>query len=602
VTALAAALAAGLALAGGAPGQAQAAPVRAPGSTSPSADSPPPPADPDRLTFPPSQDRPPPGHVRSADDVLAIADRNPKAVETLRRYPGATRTAYLKGPVRWQVSYFARVGGSPGERKEIAQVLIDDRAGAVVESWTGHQVAWTMARGYPGAFGRRATALYVWLPLCVVFLVPFVDRRRLLSARNLDLLVLLSFSVSLAFFSHGEVGVSVPLAYPPLLYLLVRMLLVARARARDDPAGEGDGADPGVDGGRALPRLVVPSTWLLVGLIFLVGFRVGLNVVNSNVIDVGYAGVIGADRIVDGEPLYGSFPDNNDHGDTYGPVVYYAYVPFEQVWPWSGRWDDLPAAHGAAVFFDLLTMLLLWLLGRRIQGPSMGVALAYGWAAYPFTLFASSSNSNDSLVAALVVAALLAAASPLGRGVLAALAGLTKFGPVALAPLLALYGARQGGDGRLRLAPVIAFTAAFLATCAAVMAPVLLDPGLRQFFERTIAYQGARDSPFSLWGLLEAPNWAQLAVQGASVLLAIVVAVFPRRRDVISLAALSAAVLIAVQLGVTHWFYLYIVWFFPLVLVVVLGGQVPPPWRSRVTSRLARATEAARSRQPASVG
>ena len=30
-----------------------------------------------------------------------------------------------------------------------------------------------MARGYPGAFGRRVNALYVWLPLCLLFLAPF---------------------------------------------------------------------------------------------------------------------------------------------------------------------------------------------------------------------------------------------------------------------------------------------------------------------------------------------------------------------------------------------------------------------------------------------
>ena len=61
---------------------------------------------------------------------------------------------------------------------------------------------------------------------------------------------------------------------------------------------------------------------------FLVGFRVGLNVADSNVIDVGYAGVIGADRIVDGDGLYGPrFTKDMEHGDTYGPVNYLAYVP-----------------------------------------------------------------------------------------------------------------------------------------------------------------------------------------------------------------------------------------------------------------------------------
>ena len=113
----------------------------------------------------------------------------------------------------------------------------------------------------------------------------------------------------------------------------------------------------------------MPVGWLAIAVIFLVGFRVALNVTNSNVIDVGYAGVIGADRIVDGKPLYGAFPSDNASGDTYGPVVYLAYVPFEQALSWSGRWDDLPAAHAAAIAFDLLACLLLFLIGRRVRGP-----------------------------------------------------------------------------------------------------------------------------------------------------------------------------------------------------------------------------------------
>ena len=44
----------------------------------------------------------------------------------------------------------------------------------------------------------------------------------------------------------------------------------------------------------------------------------------------------------------------------------------------------------------------LYLLGRRIRGPTLGIVLAYGWAAFPFTLFVSNSNSNDSLVAMLI--------------------------------------------------------------------------------------------------------------------------------------------------------------------------------------------------------
>ena len=314
-------------------------------------------------------------------------------------------------------------------------MLIADRSGRVLEEWSGFQVAWTMARGYKGAFGEHVNALYIWLPLCLLFMLPFVNFRRPLSLLHLDLLVLLSLSVSLAFFNHANIWASVPLAYPPLLYLLARMLWMLRRRA----AGA---RRPGP------LRLLIPAPWLAVAVVFLIGFRVGLNVTDSNVIDVGYAGVIGAQRITHDRPLYGRFPADNEHGDTYGPFNYEAYVPFQQIFGWSGRWDDLPASHGAAIFFDLLTVGLLFLLGRRMRGPTLGIALAYAWVSYPFTLFTLESNANDTLVAAMVLAALLAAsyASALARfarGGFAALAALTKVAPIALAPILATHGLRE---------------------------------------------------------------------------------------------------------------------------------------------------------------
>ena len=63
--------------------------------------------------------------------------------------------------------------------------------------------------------------------------------------------------------------------------------------------------------------------------------------------------------------------------------------------------------------------------------------------------------------------------------------------------------------------------------------------------------------------------------------LALVLAVIPRRPDLVGLAAACAAVMIATQLGVEHWFYLYIPWFFPLVMLALLGRfsdpATPPP-------------------------
>lgn len=499
-------------------------------------------------------DTPPAGRVLSANRVLQIADSLPKTRALRREHPGSYSGAYLKGADRWQVSYFSRAG------KEIGQVIVVDRTGRVVEQWTGFQVAWSMARGYPGAFGRHVDALYVWLPLCVLFFMPFFDWRKPLRLLHLDLLVLLSFSVSLAFFNHADIGLSTPLAYPPLLYLLGRMLWIALGRGR----GRGRA------GGAVLPRLLVPVPWLAAGVVFLLAFRIALNVTDSNVIDVGYAGVIGAQRIEHGKPLYGGYPADNEHGDTYGPFNYEAYVPFKSIFGWTGRWDDLPAAHGAAVAFDLLAVALLFLLGRRVRGPGMGVVLAYAWVAYPFTLFALESNANDALVGALVLAALLAASSPPARGALAALGGLTKFAPLALAPLLASHGLEGLSRGR-RLRRLAAFALAFLVAGALACWPALAHDSLHTIWKRAIVYQSDRESPFSVWGFYGGLGWAERAVEVVAVLLAVGLALVPRRRDLVGLAAAAAAVLIAVQLGASHWFYLYIPWFFGAAMLALLG-------------------------------
>ncbi len=508
--------------------------------------------DPNLPVLVPDATKRPAGYRLTGHQVEAIAARNPRIRDELRRHHHLAAYEYTKGPGRWQVSWFTE---GPNQ-KEMAQVYVDDGTGQVTEAWTGFQVAWTMARGYAGAFGRQVNALYVWLPLCVVFLLPFLPFRRRPTLLHLDLLVLLLFSVSLAFFNHAEIGLSVPLAYPCLLYLFVRMLLLAFGRGRP----------------RAPLPLLLPVPWLAVMLVFLVGFRIGLNITNSNVIDVGYAGVIGADKLIHGHHLYGNWPHDNAEGDTYGPVNYYAYVPFRAAFGWSGMWDDLPAAHGAAIAFDLLTLIGLFFLGRMIRGPSLGIVLAYGWAAYPFTLFALSSNSNDTLVALLVVVSLLVLRSAPARGVAGALAGLTKFAPLALAPLL-LRGLDDWEVPRRALRSGLVFTLAFALTALVVMLPVLLDGNFHAFWRDTISYQSNRGSPFSVWGLWGGLSFAQRLVQGAAAALALLVMVFPRRRGIVEVAALGAAVLIALQLGISHWFYLYIPWFFPLVLVALVAAQ-----------------------------
>jgi hypothetical protein len=293
---------------------------------------------------------------------------------------------------------------------------------------------------------------------------------------------------------------------------------------------------------------------------------------------VGYAGVIGADRIVDGNPLYGDgFSGDVERGDTYGPVTYLLYVPFEQAMPWSGRWDDLPAAHGAAILFDLLALGGLLLLGRRLrpgrEGTALGVALGYAWVAYPYTTFVLESNSNDTIVAVACAGALLAAGGGhRGRAALAAVAlGLgaaAKFVTAALAPLFA------------RRSPVV-FFATLLLVVALVVVPFIPDGGLHELYDRTVGYQAGRPSPFSIWGQVDSLDWLQTMAKGAAAGLALLAAFRPSRPDLRQTAAMGAAILIAVELTATHWFYLYIVWFVPFVLVALMAAHATGGAESR---------------------
>jgi hypothetical protein len=475
-----------------------------------------------------------------AAEAVQTARSDPNVVKE-RQENGGLSHSVEKVEGHWEVGWFA-------DDREVALVLVDPDSGRVLESWTGYQVAWKMARGYSGAFGHKLNAPYVFLPLCALFLLGLADWRRPWRVANLDLLALLGFGVSQFFFNRAEIGVSVPLQYVPLAYLFVRALWVGLR-------GLGEGLRP-----------AWPAAWLLIAALFLMGFRVGLNIADSGVIDVGYASEVGASRIAHGEPIYGNFPSDVSQGDTYGPANYYAYVPFERIWPWSGTWNDLPAAHGAAVFFDLATFALLILLGRRIRpgpaGNQLAAILAFGWAAYPYTAYALLSNSNDTLVALLLLATLVFLARPAARGVMAALATFAKFAPAVLVPMLATYDPKRWR-----------FILAFAATTIAVMLWPTLDPGLHTFYERTIAYQAGRNSPFSIWGQVPSLEPLRIALLVGVGALSLLFALRPREKQLVQVASLAAALLIGLQLTMHHWFYLYIVWFYPLLLVAMAVGS-----------------------------
>ncbi len=496
--------------------------------------------------------------------ATAIFLADDKVAHWLDRYPSKRRSTSATYESDSAKCGFGAQGGcwnvSVSDRKagEIAKGKVDDVTRVVTEAWTGPQVAWSMARGGNG-----------------------------------DLLVLLSFSVSLFFFNRGDIFTSVPLAYPPLAYLLVRCLWI---------------------GIRGRPNRGAPvwPAWVLIGLaVFVGGFKIGLNYRGgSNVIDVGYAGVIGAQRIAAGEVPYGNFPEEGDLkacgpadsageirdriqrngrcesanplGDTYGPVAYEAYLPGYGLFGWSGKWDRLPAVKFTSVLFDFLCLLGLALVGLRYGGPLLAGALALAWSAFPFTTYVLMSNTNDAIVPVFLIWGFLFASRAWARGAGVALSGWTKFATLVVAPLWLTY---PGPVRRPR--PALAFAGGFVVASVAAFSILLLDAhpiqAAQTFYERTLKTQVTRESPFSLW------DWAQYhargipdlhvvqwLLEGLLVLGALAAAFFPSRKSPLQLAALTGALLIGFELVLTHWFYLYIPWFFPFVVYAVVAGEREP--------------------------
>jgi len=518
---------------------------------------------------------------------------HPKVAGWLTRYPEkgrSTTASYNRKFSLWTVGVWW------GKAGEIASGRVDDRTGEVTEAWTGPQVAWKMARGGRAAFGGDLiNNPWVWYGLCIAFFVGLADLRRPLSLRNLDLIALLSFSASLEFFDDGDIFTSVPLAYPPLVYLLARTVWIG-TRRRTGGAG----------------RPVWPVWVLAAATIFLAGFRIGLNVeAPRSVIDVGYSGVIGAERIAHGQAPYGHMPvedslkhcgpsdidgeirdriqtngrceSANDRGDTYGPVAYEAYLPAYAAFGWSGKWDSLPASHATAVLFDLLCLLGLALTGLRFGGLRLAATLSFAWVAYPFTQYVSNSNTNDAIMPAILIWGFWICSSPWARGAACALAGWTKFAALVVAPLWLSYP-----DGMSKPRAKLAFAVAFAVATAVAFSILLLEPNplhaARVFWDRTLGWQIDRHSPFSLWdwGQYRARGIPDLHIgrrvlEGMLAVGAVLVYFIPRRKSPLQLAALTGALLIGLELVLTHWFYLYIPWFFPFAAFALLAPVARAP-------------------------
>jgi hypothetical protein len=405
---------------------------------------------------------------------------------------------------------------------------------------------------------------FVLLALGIIFLLPFFDPRRPLRLLHLDLLVLVGGAAAIMYppylpFGDASFDIAIGSAHLGMAYLVVRMLML--------------GFRPGRRSGPLVP--VLPVWSLAAALAPLIVLRLAyVWAADPGLIDTGGAGVIGADRILAGENLYGErfASDLPPHTDTYGVFLYLAYVPFELIFPVGDHYWQGGAERVAAIAFDLLTMAALFLLGRRLRpghdGTGLGVVLAFAWVSFPYTFHVMTYGFNDALVSLLLVCSLLVLSSAPARGLVLALAAGAKYAPAALAPLFAT----GTGEGRRRSALV--FVGVFVAVLVAGFAPFIPDGGLSELFDRTLGYQQDRtDACCTLWELFPGFDWLQVPLQLAVGALAVAVAFVPRRRSLVQVAALGAALLLGIELSISNWNPWYIPWYAPFVFVALLAGE-----------------------------
>ena len=496
--------------------------------------------------------------LHSQREAIRIARAARLVRHTARQFGGIsvlTATAHWKDGVTWEVTFWKG-------KHHVIRADVADRTGVVAGVYTGYGIDWEMARGSRSAFGGSFSTPYVWYAAMALFALVMIDRRRLRSWRNVDVLILLSFGISQECYHHGALAWSVPLAWLSLAVLFVRACVWfvrgVKPVVRDD------------DGGRTWWRRDMPVWLLALIVVFAGGVRYGINIWGSSVVDVGYAGVAGAQALIDGTSPYGHMPQDNQHGDTYGPLNYALYVPAAAIWNSADDnvWElGLPAAHAVAIASDVVACLMLWLIGWRWWSARAGALLAAGWMTYPYTGWVLCSNVNDTIIAAFILAALLALPRAWLRGALIAAAGAVKFLPLLALGVVAHAGIRHRFRQRLQVA---GGAAAVIALSAGSL--MLFPHGLHAFWKATFGFQLTRDSPFSPWGMY---GWhtGQRIAQGLLIAACIAAAWVPQRRDARQIAGGLVAVMCGAQLVLQHWFYLYIPWFIGPALVVIVAAQ-----------------------------
>jgi len=451
-----------------------------------------------------------------------------------------------------RVSFFA---GS----QLVAEVALD-RDGTVI--------AGVNDRAMPVPYGNWLAyqpALLVGLCALFVLMTGVTPWRRM---RNLDVAASLSLVVSVVLFQHRYLSASLIAIAPGLLYLLARCARRALGPPVESPASTPllTAITPGADPARRVRWLRV--VLIVLGLVFAM-----VTVSSTDPVDVIYAVMEGATRLVHGVLPYGHMPPGIIHGDTYPILSYALYVPLALRSPVNTMWDSVDAGLAVAVLAALTGAWAVFRLaaGARAQRPSArgrsanaedaGLRAALAWLAFPPLLITASTGTTDVLLAGMLAVAVLLWRRPAACNGLLAVAGWFKLAPFALlAVSLAPLRGRRLASSLVVIGAVSAIPLAILLALGGVSGPSEMA--------HAVAYQFSRGSLQSVWSAL---GIERLQPLGQACVLGLIAGAVVKVRqepalaqDRTRMAALAAAILIGLQLAADYWAFLYLVWVVPL--------------------------------------
>jgi Glycosyltransferase family 87 len=415
-------------------------------------------------------------------------------------------------------------------------------------------------------------ALLIPLSILFVLMAGVSPWRRF---RNLDLAAALALLGSMVLFQQRYVDISVVLAAIVLAYLGLRC-----AYRGLGPPSKASPSTPLVTAVTLGWDPALRVRWMRVALVVLALLILMVGVGSPDPVDVVYAAMEGATRLIQGWLPYGHMPPGIVHGDTYPILTYALYAPLAALSSVNSMWDSVYlglAAAGAAA------LAVAWAVFRVTAGPrrraehersageeEAGLRAALAWLTFPPLLAVISTGTTDVVLAAMLAGAILLWRRPTACAAMLAVAGWFKLAPVVLLPvcLAPLRGRR-----------LAAALAAVLAVSIPLVALLVIVGGMRGPADmlHAVAYQFSRGSDQSIWGALGVQALQPLGQACVLGLLAAIVVKLRREPELgldrPRIAALTTAVLIGMQLAADYWAFLYLVWIVPGLCASLLSDS-----------------------------